>query len=378
MRRTAVLAFSALVLLGLPTGMLGIAWPSMQLALDAPLSGLGLLVAAMTVTQFGASSVSGQIRERFGTLVLLLAPIIVAAIGLTLFAAAASWSAAIVAALVLGLGLGLLDAAVNMEAALKGGLRFMGALHASWALGATLGPLLIGAVLVATGSWRLGYALAALAFVALGLATYARRSAITLAPEHDAAAVAVGRARRVVAIGVALMFVYVGIELGAGQWSFTRFTADGAVTEAVAGAAVFLYWGALAAGRVALAVAGHRVSARALFDLSVGGAVLGALAFTLLPPLLAALVALPLVGASLSVFVPLLLYLTPRRVGRADSPRAIGYQVAAGMIGGAVFPAAIGVVIQGGGVAMLGPCITVLALTLGGLHLLARRESFEA
>ena len=112
-----------------------------------------------------------------------------------------------------------------------------------------------------------------------------------------------------------------------------------------------------------------------LFDLSVGGALISAVAFWLLPPPVAALVALPCIGVSLSVFVPLLLYLTPRRVGRAAAPRAIGYQVAAGMIGGAVLPAGIGVVMQSSGVSTLGLCLSALALTLGGLHLAARRAS---
>jgi hydrogenase/urease accessory protein HupE len=63
-RRTALVAFSGFIVLGLPTGMLGIAWPSMRAALDAPLAGLGLLLAAMTTTQFFASGLSGIIRER--------------------------------------------------------------------------------------------------------------------------------------------------------------------------------------------------------------------------------------------------------------------------------------------------------------------------
>ena len=50
-RREIAIAFVGLVLLGLPTGMLGIAWPSMRVSLDAPLVGLGLLVAAMTVAR---------------------------------------------------------------------------------------------------------------------------------------------------------------------------------------------------------------------------------------------------------------------------------------------------------------------------------------
>jgi fucose permease len=373
--RTAAVAFSGFIVLGLPTGMLGIAWPSIRAALDAPLAGLGVLLAAMTLTQFGSSGLSGAVRERFGTTALLIIPTALAAGGLALFAVADSWPVIIAAAAILGAGLGLLDAAVNMEAALKRGVRFMGALHASWALGATLGPVLIGAVLVATGSWRLGYAVASLAFIALAIATYLARVDLGRAPEREDAPASSARPRRTIVTGMALLFVYVGIELGAGQWSFTRLTADRALTDEIAGLAVFLYWSALTAGRIALALFGDRIGSTRLFDLSVGGALTSAVAFWLLPPPVAALVALPCIGISLSVFVPLLLYLTPSRVGRAAAPRAIGYQVAAGMIGGAVLPAGIGVVMQSGGVSMLGLCLSALALALGGLHLAARRAA---
>ena len=183
----------------------------------------------------------------------------------------------------LGAGLGLLDAAFNTEAALRRGIRFMAALHASWAIGATLGPALIGLVLVTAGSWRFGYAVAALAFVAFAVATYLVRGDLAAAPESEEAPIATRGARRVAVMGAALMFVYVGLELGAGQWTFTRLTADGALSDGLAGLAVFLYWSALAAGRIALAIFGTRVSAERLIDLSVAGAFASALAFWLLP-----------------------------------------------------------------------------------------------
>ncbi len=354
--------------------MLGVAWPSIRADLDAPLAGLGVLLAAMTVTQFGSSALSGAVRKRFGTIALLLLPTVLAAGGLALFAIAQTWPIIIAASAALGAGIGLLDAAVNIEAALKRGIRFMGALHASWAIGATLGPPLIGLGLVLAGSWRLGYAVAALAFVALGIATYLVRAELESAPESGDVFVAATGARRTLVMGAALMFVYVGIELGAGQWSFTRFTVEGALTDALAGLAVFLYWSALAAGRVGLALFGDRIAAARLFDLSVSGAFASAAAFWILPPPIAALVALPCIGLSLSVFVPLLLYLTPRRVGRAAAPHAIGYQVAAGMIGGAMLPALIGLVMQSSGVGSLGLCLSALAAALGGLHAVARRD----
>jgi len=370
--RTATIAFGGFVILGLPTGMLGIAWPFMRTELDAPLAGLGVVLAAMTVTEFGSSAVSGVVRARFGTVALLLLPTGLAAGGLLLFTLAQTWSTIIIAAAVLGAGLGLLDAAFNTEAALRRGIRFMGALHASWAVGATLGPPLIGLVLVIAGSWRLGYAAAALAFITFGIAMYLARDDLTATPETEDAPIAARGARRASVMGGALMFVYVGIELGAGQWSFTRLTVDGALNEGVAGLAVFLYWSALAAGRIALALVGDRIQAAQLVDLSVAGAIASAIAFWILPPPIAALIALPSIGLSLSVFVPLLLYLIPRRVGRAAAPHVIGYLVAAGMIGGAVLPAAIGLVLQATDVSSLGISLTALAAIFGVLHLAAR------
>ncbi|MGH2472694.1 MAG: MFS transporter [Candidatus Limnocylindria bacterium] len=372
-RRAAAIAFIGLVFLGLPTGMLGIAWPSMRASLDAPFAGLGLLVAAMTVAQFAASAASGLLRERLGTIALLLASVGAAAGGLAIFAIASGWWATILASAVLGCGLGLLDAAANTEAALRGDIRFMGALHGAWAIGASLGPPLVGATLVVSDSWRPTYFVAAAAFALLGVATYAVRSDLSAAPELEADATGERSIGRTVILGCALMFVYVGVELGAGQWTYTRFTVDGSLGVGLAGLAVFLFWSALAAGRVALAAYGDRVPTPHLFDLSVFGTLASALGFWVLPPPLAALVALPLLGAALSVFVPVLLYLTPRRIGSAAAPRAIGYQVAAGMIGGATLPAAVGVLMQWIDVAVLGPCLVAMAVVLTGLHVASTR-----
>ena len=353
--------------------MLGIAWPSMRVSLDAPLVGLGLLVAAMTVAMFAASAASGLLRERLGTIALLLTSVGAAAAGLAIFALASGWWATLLASAVLGSGLGLLDAAINTEAALRGDLRFMGALHGAWAIGASLGPPLIGATLVASDSWRPAYVAAAAAFAVLGLATYAVRSDLRDTPELEAEPSGDRSVGRNVVLACALMFVYVGVELGAGQWTYSRFTVNGALGEGVAGLAVFLYWSALAAGRIALAVFGHRVAPARLFDISVFGALASAIAFSVLPPPAAALLALPCLGAALSVFVPVLLYLTPRRIGSAAAPRAIGYQVAAGMVGGASLPAMVGLLMQSTDVAVLGPCLVVMAAALAGLHVASTR-----
>src|SRR3989454_1670749 len=212
-RRAAAIAFIALVALGLPPGMLGIAWPSMRASLEAPFAGLGLLVAAITVAQFAASAASGLLRERLGTMALLLASLAAAAGGLAIFAIASGWSATILASAVLGSGLGVLDAAVNTEAALRGDIRFMGALHGAWAIGASLGPPLVGATLVASDSWRPAYLVAAAVFALLGVATYAVRSDLKGAPELESPASGERSIGRTVIVGGGRMVVDVGMRV---------------------------------------------------------------------------------------------------------------------------------------------------------------------
>src|SRR6266566_959938 len=122
-------------------------------------------------------SSSGSPRECWASpgrrFALLLLSVAAACGGLGLFAIASGWWATILASAVLGCGVGLLDAAVNTEAALRGDIRFMGALHGAWAIGASLGPPLVGATLVASDSWRPAYVAAAAAFALLGVALYA-------------------------------------------------------------------------------------------------------------------------------------------------------------------------------------------------------------
>lgn len=54
---TPLLAFVAL---GLPAGAIGVAWPYMRLPIHAPLSGLGILIAAWTGAYHAGSSRSGD------------------------------------------------------------------------------------------------------------------------------------------------------------------------------------------------------------------------------------------------------------------------------------------------------------------------------
>ena len=359
--------------------MLGVAWPEMRVALEAPLAGLGILVAAWTAAHFVSTAATGRLAGRLGTSRLASLSAFAAAIGLTLLASVASWPQAIVAALFIGLGTAGLDASINTHVALAGGVRSMGVLHASWAIGAAIGPALVGAG-EALASWRAAYVAAALAFVAvafvLNLLQPAAIAPAAIAPgEPHLADVPTPDATAHVVLGAAMFFFYVGLESAAGQWAYVDLTIARGLSGIIAGWGVSLFFVALAAGRVLLGIAGHRLSPHHELDTSVALALAGAAGYWLLPPTIAALVALPLLGLGLSVFIPVLIAFTPARVGAATTPSAVGVQFAAGTIGGGTFPPAIGFAMQTLGRPVLGPAATLLAAALVALHAAARSRT---
>jgi fucose permease len=365
------------IALGLPAGAIGVAWPHMRASLGAPLAGLGLLLAAWTIAYFLASASSGPGTARFGTSVLLLAGCILAGGGALGLALSSRWWMIPLAAVPLGGGSGFIDAAVNAHVSLNRGVRYMGWLHAAWAVGAAVGPQAIVASLAATGSWRAAFAAMAAAFLSIGLVVGARRSDWA----HDASArprlppvspSPGSQYRRALLLLAGLFLIGAGLEATAGDWSYTQLTAGRSVPADQASWSASLFWAGLAGGRAALGLFGNRARPTRLLDASVALAMLASLAFWLGPPLVAAFIALPALGIAVSLIFPLLLSLTPERVGSAMTPHTVGYGLAAGNIGAGGVPAGAGLVLQSAGVLALGPLLVLLAAALTVLHVVSR------
>jgi fucose permease len=259
----------------------------------------------------------------------------------------------------------------------------MGWLHASWALGAAVGPQVVVASLATTGSWRAAFAAMSLAYLAMGLLIGSRpqdwqrlASNATTPTRRDPPAAAPRPWTLVILAGLFLFAA--GLEATAGDWSYTQLTLGRSLPAGVASSAASLFWAGLAGGRIALGLFGDRTTPTRLLDAGVVAAGLAALTFWLAPPLVAAFIALPVLGVAVSVMFPLLLSLTPARVGPAMTAKVVGYQLAAGTIGGGGLPAATGVVLQTVGVLALGPVLVVLAVGMALLHAVNRRDSRQS
>jgi len=376
-----LLPLGIFVVLGLPAGSLGVAWPHMRTSFGAPLAGLGLLLTLATLGFLLSTAWTGALSDRLGLPTLIAVMSAIAALGLLLLAVATQWWMALLAALMIGMGSGPSDAALNAFVAIHHGVRLLGWLHASWALGAALGPQVIVGAEAVFGSWRPAYlVMAAAFFVAAALAIWRRAEfragglpAAVAAGEQEPTHRRVGDHAGVVALLASLFFLYVGVETASGQWPYSELTTARGVSGAAAGLGVSLYWSALAGGRIALGVFGNRIGVRGLLDLSVGTAAVGAVGFWLAPPLVSTLVALPLIGLALAPIFPLFTVVTKELIGAGATTRAIGYQTAVGIAGGALVPAGIGLLLQSLGPLTLGPALSATAGGFAAAHLLSRR-----
>ena len=110
---TVVLSFLGFVALGLPDGLLGVAWPSLRSEFSQPIGAIAFLLAD-------------------GTFLI--------AAGLALVSVTPWWWALVPGFALVGIGDGLVDTGFNVYAAHHYSATTMNWMHACYGLGATTGP----------------------------------------------------------------------------------------------------------------------------------------------------------------------------------------------------------------------------------------------
>ena len=368
------LAYLGFISLGLPDGLLGVAWPWMRDEFGVPLGSVGFIITMSTIGYISSSVVAGFLLARLGVGVLLVASTTLAGLGLAGTALSPVLAVAAVAAFVLGTGSGAIDSGLNAYAATNFGARHMNWLHAAFGLGAMLGPLVMTAAVTSSLTWRWGYACVAavLWLLAIAFAVTARlwkrpwkSSAAPAAPAARAAPVRHTLRVPEVWLGVAMFGFYTALEIGAGLWIYTLLTAARGMAPGPAGLCVSAFWGSLFAGRLLLGVLGDRVAPVRLVWTGLFGVGLGCL--LLVPPWQAtSVMGAVLLGFAAAPVFPMLTLITSQRVGSGHADRAVGLQMGAAGLGGTAIPAGIGVLIGHYGAGVLGPALAVLAaITLG-------------
>src|SRR4051794_10170907 len=372
MTRTAALRVGIfIVVLGVPDGAVGVLWPSMRSAFHRPLGDLGVLVVVMTALYVVGGIVFSRLSHLLPVATVLRASCVLSVASTVAWLAAASWPAVLGAVAVFGLARGVIDSAAN--AASAGRIRELGWLHAGWAVGGTLGPLLVAAT-VSGSQWRGAVAVitALSAVVTLGAFLVSEPSAgqhQEEAPPRSASAPLL-----VTAVVAGVFAVYTAAEAGPVAWGYVYLVDERHLHTTAAALGIAAMWLALVAGRVALGAVGHRVDEMRLLGRCCA-LLVAALVLLWLAPTAIAVIALPLIGLASAPVFPLLINRMPALVGAAATARVVGVAVAAAAVGGPVAVLVEGRVADAYGVSAIAPCLVMVAVMFSASCLWLRRPT---
>ncbi len=374
-----VLAFIAFISLGLPDGLLGVAWPSIRGDFRRPLDSIGALLLAVTAGYLTACFGSGYSIARLGVGNLLALSCAVTGISLVGYTLVPGWWMLVVLGVLTGLGAGAIDAGLNTFVAAHFGERLMHWLHASWGIGITLGPLIMALGLDRYQSWRWGYLLVGTAQILLGayFAATASRWQIRPAPDgsskplhatHPAACYSETLAEPRVWFSLSLFLVYTGIEATLGVWAYTLLTESRGIIPKVAGFWTGGYWATFTIGRILAGLFTNRVGERRLLRASLAGAVASAAILAWNPTPGVGLAAVVLLGFAIAPVFPALVSGTRDRVGERHTANTIGMQMAVAGLGAALIPAVAGVFARHRSIETIPVFLVVLTVALFLMH----------
>jgi fucose permease len=346
---------------------------------------LGVLLIVGVSASVLASLFTGRLLPRARTGPVVAAGAVAIAMALAAEAAAPSIWVFAGGMVVFGVGIGALDTALNAHAAAYFGPRRINWMHASYGLGATLGPLLATGLLTAGLDWRGVFGvqaaiqgMAAVLLASAGRAWNSRPPRLVPAPQSatpsatppDLQEVAPTADVPALALLTAAAFAAVecGIESSAGVWGYVFLTAGRGLPGEAAAVVVSAYWATMFAGRAVLGPVAERFGPGRVLTGGVAGLVAGAVLLTVPGPAAVPVAGLVVVGLAAAPIFPLLTLTTAQRAGGADTTWAVSLQVAASAGGSAALPAGLGLVIGALTATAFGPALLVLSLVLAGLH----------
>ena len=142
---------------------------------------------------------------------------------------------------------------------------------------------------------------------------------------------------------------------------------------------VSVHWAFFTLGRFLFGFIVDRLSMKLFMRVSLISVVVGALLLWTRPVAYSDFIGLALIGFAMSSVFPILMAGTPARVGQKHAANAIGFQVAAAGLGGAMLAGLAGVLADSFSLEILGPYLVVtsglMLLLYEGMQVLLARKA---
>lgn len=343
-----MMIYLSFISLGLPDSMLGSAWPAMNVSLNAPLWGAGLVQMLISFCTIISSLNSAKLIRRFGTGKLTAISVATTALALLGFSLAKNYAFLLLMAVPLGLGAGAVDAGLNNYVALHCEAKHMSWLHCFWGVGTIIGPMILSAVLRVGGSWATGYravgliqcAVSALLFATLGMW---KRGNIQQ-EEYGAKALSVWEVLSLpgAKAGMVTFLCYCAVESTLGLWGATYISQVRGVDEATAASFGAMFYIGITVGRAISGFMAMKLLPKQM--VRVGQTLLALGCIFMMIPAGSTLSGIGLVvcGLGCAPIYPNIIQDTPVNYGTENSQAAIGVQMAFAYVGSTFLPSIFG------------------------------------
>lgn len=307
----------------------------------------GVVMAGGGVSYFLSTYLSGYLVHHWGSKPTLLAGVGAVVVGLGLFGTTADPGLNLALNILIGLGQGGLEVTIN-AAVVRLDTRKSGAamtfMQGAFAIGAIVGPLVLGVLPSGPGSWVWLYRGMAAVFAVLAVWLVFLKFDLPAAEEP-----AEGTPYRGLAghpaywLAFVVLLLYVGVELGLSNWVAENFVKSFAFDAAAASLMVSVFWAGILVGRfgVPIVFPGGTIGTKLLVASTV--ATLGVAALAVLPTLAGPSAAWLGVGAvfvaglGCAVIYGLVLTVVGQTFPRTQS-QAIGFAATGGGVGAFLFP----------------------------------------
>lgn len=345
--------YLAFISLGLPDALLGSAWPSMYGELGASVSWAGIVSMIIAAGTIVSSLASDKMTKRFGAGKVTAVSVCMTAAALFGFSVSGAFWQLCLWAVPYGLGAGSVDAALNNFVAIHYPARHMSWLHCMWGVGASIGPVIMGAAITGGLRWTGGYRMISLIQIVLTVVLFltlplwkkhkAQNSVGTVGKGSEKLTFKQLISRPGVREVMVCFFCYCAAESTAGMWAASYCTLERGITpEQAAGWASLFYIG-ITAGRFVSGFLTIWINDKNMIRLGEVLIVIG-IAVMMIPGNTFLPVGLVLIGCGCAPVYPSIIHETPKNFGVELSQAIIGIQMAAAYVGSCLVPPLFGLI----------------------------------
>lgn len=342
------------ILFGVNLSVVGAVLPEMIRSFGWSYTAAAAVLAAASIGYFGATFAAGFVVRRLGPRATVVTGLGLMAGALALFGASPRLLLNVLLHGLIGVGSGAVEVVMNYGAVRierDGRSQLMNLLHAAFSVGAVAGPLLAARLLESGAAWQIAFRAVAVAAAAvavwLALLPFDRlEEGLAGRRRADGGRAALPLDRGLVAISVALLFLYVGAEMGVSSWLGEYFVSFLGSSPAQAALMVMLFWGGVLGGRLLLALCYRGTRAAEAILLLAAVATAGLIGAVTMSGRAAAAVGFVATGFGFSSIYPLVMSLVGRYFAPRHQSMVIGFAATGGGVGSFLFPFAMALAAQ--------------------------------